>query len=78
MQDQISIEYNKLDIIDQKVLHWMMKNAPASVPSWIEYTVRSYRNIKGIDINPQLLLEEGIEHGFYEVYPIPAKLTLQD
>lgn len=51
-------EYNKLDGIDQKVLSWTLKNAPASVPSWIEHTVRSYQNLKGIKINASMLLDE--------------------
>lgn len=51
-------EYSKLDAIDQKVLNWTLKNTPASVPSWIEHTVRSYKNLKGIKINGDLLLKE--------------------
>lgn len=51
-------EYNKLDGIDQKVLSWTLKNSPASVPSWIEHTVRSYQNLKGIKINGVILLDE--------------------
>lgn len=51
-------EYNKLDGIDKKVLSWTIKNSPASVPSWIEHTVRSYQNLKGIKINGPILLHE--------------------
>jgi hypothetical protein len=58
MGEQAKTEYNKLDIIDRKVLHWTMQNVPASVPSWIEYTVKYYQNVKGIKINGQMLLKE--------------------
>lgn len=57
MSGQIT-EYSKLDGIDQKVLSWTLKNSPASVPSWIEHTVRSYQNLKGIKINGSKLLNE--------------------
>jgi len=51
-------EYSKLDGIDKKVLSWTLKNSPASIPSWIEHTVRSYQNLKGIKINGVILLDE--------------------
>lgn len=58
MQEQLTTEYNKLDVIDQKVLHWTLQNTPASMPSWVEYTVKSYQRLKGIEIDGQLLLQE--------------------
>lgn len=58
MQPVQKSEYNKLDGIDKKVLNWTLKNSPASVPSWVEHTVRSYRNLKGIRINALTLLDE--------------------
>jgi hypothetical protein len=58
MQERVKTEYNKLDVIDRKVLHWTMNNLPASVPNWIEYTVKSYQSLKGIEINAQTLLNE--------------------
>lgn len=58
MQSLPITEYNKLDGIDKKVLSWTIKNSPASIPSWIEHTVRSYRNLKGIKINEATLLDE--------------------
>lgn len=58
MQERITTEYSKLDIIDQKVLHWTIKNIPTSVPNWIEYTVNSYHNLKGIEIDGLILLRE--------------------
>ena len=57
-EQQITTEYNKLDVIDRKVLHWTINNIPASVPSWIEYTVKSYQSLKGIDIDGLILLRE--------------------
>jgi hypothetical protein len=58
MQQQLKSEYSKLDLIDRKVLLWTLKNTPASVSSWIEYTVNSYHTQKGIKINGQILLKE--------------------
>lgn len=58
MQEQATTEYNKLDVIDRKVLQWTIKNIPSSVPNWIEYTVTSYQNLKGIEIDGLTLLRE--------------------
>jgi hypothetical protein len=58
MQEQLTTEYSKLDLIDRKVLHWTIKNIPASVPNWIEYTVTSYQSLKGIEIDGLTLLRE--------------------
>jgi hypothetical protein len=57
MQEQTT-EYDKLDLIDRKVLHWTIKNVPSSVPNWIEYTVKSYQSLKGIEIDGLKLLRE--------------------
>ncbi len=58
MQERIITEYNKLDVIDRKVLFWTLKNTPGSLQSWIEYTVKSYQNQKGIEIDGLTLLRE--------------------
>ncbi len=58
MQEPMTTEYSKLDVIDRKVLHWTIKNIPKSVPNWIEYTVNSYHNLKGIEIDGLILLRE--------------------
>lgn len=51
-------EYDKLDVIDRKVLNWTVKHAPSSLSSWIEYTAKSYHSLKGIKINAQTLFNE--------------------
>lgn len=61
MPNRTETEYNKLDDIDRKVLQWTLKNTPASVVSWIEYTVKSYHNLKGIEIDGRTLLREVTE-----------------
>lgn len=57
MQHRTKTEYHKLDVIDRKVLEWTLRNSPASVASWIEYTVKSY-TLKGIEIDGSVLLRE--------------------
>lgn len=57
MKHRTKTEYPKLDDIDQKVLEWTLRNSPASVASWIEYTVKSY-SLKGIEIDGSELLRE--------------------
>lgn len=51
-------EYDKLDAIDRKILHWTLKNTPASVSDWIEFTVTFYQSLRGVKINSEKLLNE--------------------
>jgi hypothetical protein len=54
-------EFFKLDIIDRKVLFWIMENSPRAISSWIEYTVDEYCKKKSIIINATLLATEVVE-----------------
>ena len=52
-----SLEVNKLDLIDQKVLAWLLNHRKSSVAGWIQYVTQEYRH-KGIEINAEKLSME--------------------
>jgi hypothetical protein len=52
-------EFFKLDIIDRKVLLWLLDHVPEkSISAWMSYIAESYERDKAIIVNPDLLWDE--------------------
>ena len=57
MQEEKS-EFFKLDIIDRKVLFWLMDNSPRSVDSWVDHIAGAYGKSSTLKIDSQKLRSE--------------------
>ena len=54
MQEENS-EFFKLDVIDRKVLFWIMDNSPRSIHSWVEHIAGTYKKTWSIKIDCEKL-----------------------
>jgi hypothetical protein len=58
MEDE-TLEFFKLDVIDRKVLLWLLEHVPdKSIIAWIDYIAQEYRNRRSIMIDPEKLFTE--------------------
>lgn len=55
--DSSAREVDKLDLIDRKVLSWLLNNKKSSVGGWIQFVCKEYRT-RGIEIDSDKLWME--------------------
>jgi hypothetical protein len=52
-------EFFKLDVIDRKVLLWLLDHVPEkSISAWMSYIAESYQRDKSVTVDPELLWDE--------------------
>jgi len=57
--EEEKLEFFKLDVIDRKVLLWLIDHVPEkSVVAWIEYITEEYQRGKGVKIDRGKLFSE--------------------
>lgn len=55
--EEEKLEFFKLEMLDRKIVFWMMDNTPDAIRSWVEHIELDYYR-KGKKINRSKLLDE--------------------